>query len=167
MDQIAILVLTVPIVLPLIKSLGFDPIWFGVIKIVTAEVGMITPPIGLNCFIVARYAQPTRRRSVPRHVPALHRPPLRHRDFRGVSRHHPLAAEPHAALTHNEQKNAIREINMITYSTGSHALADCRSQLCCHRLRHAAGKDHAAAGRQPAERARHPRAGRQSRSWSS
>jgi tripartite ATP-independent transporter DctM subunit len=56
MDQIAILVLTVPIVLPLIKSLGFDPIWFGVIKIVTAEVGMITPPVGLNCFIVARYA---------------------------------------------------------------------------------------------------------------
>lgn len=56
MDQIAILVLTVPIVLPLIKSLGFDPIWFGIIKIVTAEVGMVTPPIGLNCFIVARYA---------------------------------------------------------------------------------------------------------------
>lgn len=56
MDQIAILVLTVPIVLPLVKSLGFDPLWFGVIKIVTAEVGMITPPIGLNCFIVARYA---------------------------------------------------------------------------------------------------------------
>jgi tripartite ATP-independent transporter DctM subunit len=56
MDQIAILVLTVPVVLPLIKSLGFDPIWFGEIKIVTAEVGMITPPIGLNCFIVARYA---------------------------------------------------------------------------------------------------------------
>jgi tripartite ATP-independent transporter DctM subunit len=56
MDQIAILVLTVPIVIPLIKTLGFDPIWFGVIKIVTAEVGMITPPVGLNCFIVARYA---------------------------------------------------------------------------------------------------------------
>ena len=56
MDQIAILVLTVPVVLPLVKSLGFDPIWFGIIKIVTAEVGMITPPIGLNCFIVARYA---------------------------------------------------------------------------------------------------------------
>jgi tripartite ATP-independent transporter DctM subunit len=56
MDQVAILVLTVPIVLPLVKSLGFDPIWFGVVKIVTAEVGMITPPIGLNCFIVARYS---------------------------------------------------------------------------------------------------------------
>jgi tripartite ATP-independent transporter DctM subunit len=56
MDQVAILVLTVPIVLPLVKSLGFDPIWFGIVKIVTAEVGMITPPIGLNCFIVARYS---------------------------------------------------------------------------------------------------------------
>jgi tripartite ATP-independent transporter DctM subunit len=56
MDQIAILVLTVPVVLPLIKSLGFDPVWFGVIKIVTAEVGMITPPIGLNCFVVSRYS---------------------------------------------------------------------------------------------------------------
>jgi tripartite ATP-independent transporter DctM subunit len=55
--KIAILVLKVPIVLPLIKTLGFDPIWFGVIKIVTAEVGMITPPVGLNCFIVARYAK--------------------------------------------------------------------------------------------------------------
>jgi tripartite ATP-independent transporter DctM subunit len=56
MDQIAILVLTVPVVIPIIISLGFDPIWFGVIKIVTAEVGMVTPPIGLNCFVVARYA---------------------------------------------------------------------------------------------------------------
>lgn len=56
MDQIAILVLTVPVVIPIIVSLGFSPVWFGVIKIVTAEVGMITPPIGLNCFIVPRYA---------------------------------------------------------------------------------------------------------------
>jgi tripartite ATP-independent transporter DctM subunit len=56
MDQIAILVLTVPVVVPLMASLGFDLIWFGVIKIVTAEIGMITPPIGLNCYVVARYA---------------------------------------------------------------------------------------------------------------
>src|SRR3546814_6072005 len=55
MDQIAILILTVPIVLPLVLSLGFDPVWFGVIVIVTAEVGMVTPPVGLNAFVVARY----------------------------------------------------------------------------------------------------------------
>ncbi|MEO8279343.1 MAG: TRAP transporter large permease [Ideonella sp.] len=57
MDQIAILILTVPIVLPLVKSLGFDPVWFGVIVIVMAEVGLVTPPVGLNAFVVARYAK--------------------------------------------------------------------------------------------------------------
>jgi C4-dicarboxylate transporter, DctM subunit len=57
MDQVAILILTVPIVLPLMKSLGFDPVWFGVIIVVMAEVGLVTPPVGLNVFVVARYAK--------------------------------------------------------------------------------------------------------------
>ena len=57
MDQVAILILTVPIVLPLVKSLGFDPVWFGVIVIVMAEVGLVTPPVGLNVFVVARYTK--------------------------------------------------------------------------------------------------------------
>lgn len=57
MDQIAILILTVPIVLPVIKALGFDPVWFGVIVIVVAEVGLLTPPVGLNVFVVARYTK--------------------------------------------------------------------------------------------------------------
>lgn len=56
MDQIAILVLTVPIVMPLVTALNFDPIWFGIIVVVTAEVGLLTPPMGLNCFVVAFYA---------------------------------------------------------------------------------------------------------------
>jgi tripartite ATP-independent transporter DctM subunit len=56
LDQMAILVLTVPIVVPLVASLGYDLIWFGVIMVVVAEVGMVTPPMGLNCFVVARYA---------------------------------------------------------------------------------------------------------------
>jgi TRAP-type C4-dicarboxylate transport system permease large subunit len=55
MDQAAIIILAVPIVLPVIVSLGYDPIWFGVIMIVTAEVGLVTPPIGLNAFVVSRY----------------------------------------------------------------------------------------------------------------
>lgn len=57
MDQIAILILTVPIVLPVVKALGFDPVWFGVIVVVTAEVGMVTPPLGLNVFVVARFTR--------------------------------------------------------------------------------------------------------------
>ena len=55
MDQVAILILTVPVVLPLVLSLGFDPVWFGVIVVITAEVGMVTPPMGMNVFVVARY----------------------------------------------------------------------------------------------------------------
>lgn len=54
LDQIAILVLTVPLVVPLIISLDFNLVWFGILIIVTAEVGMVTPPMGLNCFIVAK-----------------------------------------------------------------------------------------------------------------
>ena len=57
MDQIAILILTVPVLLPLVLSLGFDPIWFGVIVVVTAEGGMVTPPLGMNVFVVARYTR--------------------------------------------------------------------------------------------------------------
>ena len=55
LDQVAILLLTVPIMVPLIVKLGFDPLWFGVILVLTAEVGMITPPVGMNAFVVARY----------------------------------------------------------------------------------------------------------------
>src|SRR5690625_7172329 len=57
MDQVAILILTVPVVLPLVVSLGFDPGWLGVVVVVTAEVGMVTPPVGMNVFVVARYTQ--------------------------------------------------------------------------------------------------------------
>ena len=57
MDQIAILILTVPVVLPLVLQLGFDPVWFGVLIVVTAEVGMVTPPLGMNVFVVARYTR--------------------------------------------------------------------------------------------------------------
>src|SRR5690606_32652230 len=57
MDQIAILILTVPVVLPVVLALGYDPVWFGVIVVVTAEVGMVTPPLGMNVFVVARYTR--------------------------------------------------------------------------------------------------------------
>ncbi|MEL3890226.1 TRAP transporter large permease [Ferrovibrio sp. MS7] len=57
MDQIAILFLTVPVVLPVMTALGFDPIWFGIIIIVTAEVGLVTPPVGLNVFVVSAYSK--------------------------------------------------------------------------------------------------------------
>jgi C4-dicarboxylate transporter, DctM subunit len=51
-DTVAAMVLTLPFVYPLITSMGFDPIWWGVINIVVMEIGMITPPIGINVFVL-------------------------------------------------------------------------------------------------------------------
>lgn len=56
LDQMAIMVLTIPVVLPVLVSLEFNPIWFGVLFIITAEVGMLTPPMGMNVFVVAKFA---------------------------------------------------------------------------------------------------------------
>jgi TRAP-type C4-dicarboxylate transport system permease large subunit len=52
MDAMAMIILTVPIVFPLIVQLGFDPIWFGVIVVVTVELGLIHPPVGMNVFVI-------------------------------------------------------------------------------------------------------------------
>lgn len=57
MDQLAIIALTVPVTLPIVEALGFDPIWFGIVVILLAEIGLITPPLGLNVFVVARTAR--------------------------------------------------------------------------------------------------------------
>ena len=57
MDQVAILILTIPVILPIVLQIGYDPIWFGVVVVVTAEIGMVTPPLGMNVFVVARYTQ--------------------------------------------------------------------------------------------------------------
>ncbi|MCR8549254.1 TRAP transporter large permease subunit [Salipiger sp. P9] len=54
-DLITMLILTVPIVSPLIVHLGYDPIWFAVLTIIMGEVGMVTPPMGLNCFVISKY----------------------------------------------------------------------------------------------------------------
>jgi tripartite ATP-independent transporter DctM subunit len=52
MDSLAMIILTVPIVFPVIKALGFDPIWFGVIIVMTVELGLIHPPVGMNIFVI-------------------------------------------------------------------------------------------------------------------
>jgi tripartite ATP-independent transporter DctM subunit len=52
MDSLAMIILTVPIIFPVIKELGFDPIWFGVIIVMTVELGLIHPPVGMNIFVI-------------------------------------------------------------------------------------------------------------------
>lgn len=51
-DELAVLLLTIPIVFPIVVNLGFDPIWFGVLVLVTVQIGLIAPPVGIICFII-------------------------------------------------------------------------------------------------------------------
>ena len=53
MDQIAILLITLPVTFPLVTSLGYDPIWFGVVIVKLVEIGLVTPPVGMNVFVVS------------------------------------------------------------------------------------------------------------------
>jgi TRAP-type C4-dicarboxylate transport system permease large subunit len=52
LEGFSMLVLTLPIVIPLVKALGFDLIWFGVIMVILLEMGLISPPVGMNVFVV-------------------------------------------------------------------------------------------------------------------
>jgi C4-dicarboxylate transporter, DctM subunit len=52
MDALAMVILTVPIVFPVMKTMGFDPIWFGVIIVMTVELGLIHPPVGMVVFVI-------------------------------------------------------------------------------------------------------------------
>ena len=52
MDSLAMVTLTVPILYPTVVNLGFDPIWFGVIIVLVVEMGVITPPVGINVYII-------------------------------------------------------------------------------------------------------------------
>ena len=52
MDAMAMIILTVPIIFPVIVALGSDPIWFGVIIVMTVELGLIHPPVGMNVFVI-------------------------------------------------------------------------------------------------------------------
>ena len=51
-EPIAIMVMTLPIMYPVMKAQGFDPIWLGVVSVKLAEIGVLTPPVGLNVFVV-------------------------------------------------------------------------------------------------------------------
>jgi C4-dicarboxylate transporter, DctM subunit len=57
MDELAMILLTIPIVYPVIIGLGFDPIWFGVIIVMACTLGLVCPPVGMNCFVINSIAR--------------------------------------------------------------------------------------------------------------
>lgn len=57
MDALALITLTIPIIFPLVLTMGFDPIWFGVIIVLVTEMGVITPPVGVNVYVIKGIAK--------------------------------------------------------------------------------------------------------------
>ena len=52
MEELSMILLTVPVFFPLVVHLGFDPIWFGILIVVVVEIGLISPPVGMNLFVL-------------------------------------------------------------------------------------------------------------------
>ncbi len=52
LESVAIILVTVPVFLPVVTALGYDPVWYGILMVVVVEVGLITPPVGLNIFVI-------------------------------------------------------------------------------------------------------------------
>ncbi len=64
MDSLAMILLTVPVVFPLVLEAGYDPVWFGILAVVAVELGLITPPVGMNLFVIASVDPQTRSEEV-------------------------------------------------------------------------------------------------------
>ena len=64
MESLAMILLTIPIFFPVIIEAGFDPVWFGIIAVVTVELGLITPPVGMNLFMVKSSAPNLTQRAI-------------------------------------------------------------------------------------------------------
>ncbi|WP_156508707.1 TRAP transporter large permease subunit, partial [Oleiphilus sp. HI0132] len=56
LDTFGMIILTLPFVFPLVTSLGYDPVWFGIFIVMMIELSLITPPIGINVFVMQRVA---------------------------------------------------------------------------------------------------------------
>ena len=52
LESLSMVLLTVPIFFPLVMQLGFDPVWFGILIVVIVEIGLISPPVGMNLFVI-------------------------------------------------------------------------------------------------------------------
>jgi TRAP-type C4-dicarboxylate transport system permease large subunit len=52
MEELSMILLTVPVFFPLVVHLGFDPLWFGILVVVVVEIGLISPPVGMNLFVL-------------------------------------------------------------------------------------------------------------------
>ena len=100
MEELSMILLTVPVFFPLVVGLGFDPVWFGIIIVVVVQIGLISPPVGMNMFVVKSMLP---RIATAHHLPRRHAVRRRRGRAAGgagrVSGDQPGAAEADEAVT--------------------------------------------------------------------
>src|SRR5438093_1498064 len=64
LEELSVMIILLPILFPLVTGLGFDPVWFGIIMVVWLEIGLITPPVGLNLFVIQNMMRGTTARDI-------------------------------------------------------------------------------------------------------
>jgi len=52
MEELSMILLTVPLFFPVVTSLGYDPVWFGIVIVMVVQIGLVSPPVGMNMFVV-------------------------------------------------------------------------------------------------------------------
>jgi C4-dicarboxylate transporter, DctM subunit len=52
MEELSMVLLTIPVFFPIVTGLGFDPVWFGVLIVLVVQIGLISPPVGMNLFVL-------------------------------------------------------------------------------------------------------------------
>jgi TRAP-type C4-dicarboxylate transport system permease large subunit len=68
MEELSMVLLTLPVFFPIIVQLGFDPVWFGILIVVVVEIGLISPPVGMNLFVLSTLLPEVPTRTVFRGV---------------------------------------------------------------------------------------------------
>jgi C4-dicarboxylate transporter, DctM subunit len=64
LEELSVMVIMLPILFPLVTGLGYDPVWFGIVMVIWLEMGFITPPVGLNLFVIQGVARGSRMRDI-------------------------------------------------------------------------------------------------------
>lgn len=68
LESISMMLITIPVFFPIVISLGYDPVWFGILVVVASEIGLITPPIGINLFVIKSMAPDVRIQEIFRGI---------------------------------------------------------------------------------------------------
>jgi len=64
LEELSVMIIILPLLFPLVTGLGFDPVWFGIVMIVWLGIGLITPPVGLNLFVIQNLMRGTTARDI-------------------------------------------------------------------------------------------------------